>query len=151
MAQVMKGCATQNIHTSSLRVVSHAWTHFTPRTCTPSSRVRVPRTLVHCEDPLPPEGGASAELPPPADLGGQTSLWNPLTAKFDRDSVSREDKTKKQGNTQRASLASQLFSAMPPREAVKGLVLIMMSVSWWSYTRKPLKFRHCDISRAHFH
>ena len=41
----------------------------------------------------------------------------------------RDCKTKKLGNVQRASLASQLFSALPPLEAVKVLVSIMMSVS----------------------
>ena len=41
----------------------------------------------------------------------------------------REYKTKKQGKIQRALPASQLFSAMPPLEAVKVLVSIMMSVS----------------------
>ena len=43
----------------------------------------------------------------------------------------------------------QLFSAMPPLEAVKVLVSIMMSVSL-SNKGKPLKLRHYDISRAHF-
>ena len=38
---------------------------------------------------------------------------------------------------------------MPPLEAVKMLVSIMMSVSL-SNTGKPLKLRHYDISRAHF-
>ena len=42
----------------------------------------------------------------------------------------REHKTKKQGKIQRALPASQLFSAMPPLEAVKVLVSIMMSVSF---------------------
>ena len=42
----------------------------------------------------------------------------------------REYKTKKQGKIQRALPASQLFSAMPPLEAVKVLVSIMMSVSF---------------------
>ena len=61
----------------------------------------------------------------------------------------RESKTKKQGNIRRALPASQLFSAMPPLEAVKVLVSIMMSVGW-SNKGKPLKLRHYDISRAHF-
>ena len=61
----------------------------------------------------------------------------------------REYKTKKQGKIQRALPASQLFSAMPPLEAVKVLVSIMMSVSW-SNKGKPMKFRHYHISRAHF-
>ena len=42
----------------------------------------------------------------------------------------RENKTKKQGQIQRASMASQVFSAMPPLEVVKVLVSIMMSVVW---------------------
>ena len=59
-----------------------------------------------------------------------------------------EYKTKKQGNIQRALPASQLFSVMPPLEAVKVLVSIMMSVGL-SNKGKPLKLRHHDISRAH--
>ena len=61
----------------------------------------------------------------------------------------REYKTKKHGKIQRASPASQLFSAVPLLEAVKVLVSIMMSVSW-SKKGKPLKLRHDDMSRAHF-
>ena len=61
----------------------------------------------------------------------------------------REYKTKKQGKIHRALPASQLFSAMPPLEAVKMLVSIMMSVSV-SNKGKPLKLRHNDISSAHF-
>ena len=61
----------------------------------------------------------------------------------------REYKTKKQGWIHRALPASQWFSAMPPLEAVKVLVSIMMSVSL-SNKGKPLKLRHHDISRAHF-
>ena len=61
----------------------------------------------------------------------------------------REYKTKKEGKIQRASIASQLFSAMPPLEVVKALVSIMMLVSW-SSKAKPLKLRHYDIRRAHF-
>ena len=61
----------------------------------------------------------------------------------------REYKTKKQGKIQRTLPASQFFSALPPLEAVKVLVSIMMSVSV-SNQGKPLKLRHCDISRAHF-
>ena len=41
----------------------------------------------------------------------------------------REYKTKQQGKLQRALPASQLFSAVPPLEAVKVLDSIMMSVS----------------------
>ena len=62
----------------------------------------------------------------------------------------REYKTRKQGKIQRALPASQLFSAMPPLEAVKVLVSIMMSVSL-SNKWKPLKLRHYNISRAPFH
>ena len=56
-----------------------------------------------------------------------------------------------QENTKRRRTlpASQLFSAMPPFEAVKVFVSIMMSVSL-SNKGKPLKLRHYDISRAHF-
>ena len=61
----------------------------------------------------------------------------------------RKYQTKKQGEIQRALPASQLFSSMPPLEAVKVLVSIMMSVSL-SNKGKPLKLRHYDISRAHF-
>ena len=61
----------------------------------------------------------------------------------------REYKTKKQGKIQRALPDSYLFSAVPPLEAVKVLVSIMMSVGW-SNKRKRLKLRHYDISRAHF-
>ena len=42
----------------------------------------------------------------------------------------REYKTKMESDTQRVLPASQLFSAMPPLEAVKVLVSIMMSVSF---------------------
>ena len=42
----------------------------------------------------------------------------------------KEYKTKKQGKIQRALPASQLFAAMPPLQAVKVLVSIMVSVSW---------------------
>ena len=50
----------------------------------------------------------------------------------------REYKTKSQSNISRALLASQLCSAMPPLEAVKVLVSIMMSVGWSSKCN-PLK------------
>ena len=49
-----------------------------------------------------------------------------------------EYQTKKQGKIQRAFSASQLFFAMPPREAVKALVSLMMSVSW-SNKGKPFE------------
>ena len=74
---------------------------------------------------------------------------DPAHKKFRSRLCAREQKTKKQGEIQRALPASQLFSAMPLLEAVKVLVSIMMSVSW-SNTGKPLKLRHYDISRAHF-
>ena len=61
----------------------------------------------------------------------------------------REWKLKKQGQIQPALPASRLFSAMPPLEAAKVLVSIMMSVSL-SNRGKPLKLRHCDISGAQF-
>ena len=57
---------------------------------------------------------------------------DPLTRTFRSRLCVREYKTKKQGQIQRASLASQLFSAMPPLEAVKALVSIMISVGWSS-------------------
>ena len=60
-----------------------------------------------------------------------------------------EYKTKKQGKIQRALPASQLFSAMPPLEAAKVLVSIMMSVSL-SNKGKTLKLRHRDINKLHF-
>ena len=50
----------------------------------------------------------------------------------------RENKTKKQGKIQRALPTSQLFSAMPPLEAVKVLVSNLISVSL-SNKGKPLK------------
>ena len=59
-----------------------------------------------------------------------------------------EHKTKKPGNTQTALPASQLCSTMPPPEAVKQLVSIMMFVGW-SNTGKHLKLRHYDISAEH--
>ena len=58
-----------------------------------------------------------------------------------------EHKTKKQGKIQRALTASQLFSAMTPLEAVKIAIMRLVSLS---NEGKPLKLRHCDISRAHF-
>ena len=61
----------------------------------------------------------------------------------------REYKTKKQGKIQRAPPASQFFSAVPPLEAGKLLVSIMMSVSL-SNKGTPMKLRHNDISRAPF-
>ena len=78
----------------------------------------------------------------------QTSPWIQHTRRFVRSCV-QEYKTKKQGKIQRALPASQLFSAMPPLEAVKVLVSIMMSVGL-SNKGKPMKLTHYDISRAHF-
>ena len=62
----------------------------------------------------------------------------------------RKNKTKKQGKIQRALPPCQLFSTMPPLEAVKVLAPIVMSVSL-SNKGKPSKLRHYDASRAHFH
>ena len=61
----------------------------------------------------------------------------------------REYKTKKQGKIQRALPASQLFSVVPPLEAVKVLVSIMMSVSL-SNKGKPLKLRHLRHQQSTF-
>ena len=74
---------------------------------------------------------------------------DPTRKKIRSTLCAREYKTKKKGKIQRALPASHLFSAMPPLEAVKVLVSIMMSVSL-SNKGKPLKLRHYDISRAHF-
>ena len=69
----------------------------------------------------------------------------------------REYKTKKQGKIYRALPASQLFSALPPVEAVKVLVSIMMSVSLWNkkepffpqkIVRSMAKTKLADSSRA---
>ena len=86
-----------------------------------------------------------------------TKMRNPWKQKFPDPTrkkirsrlCAREYKTKKQGKIQRAPPASQLFSAMPPLEAVLVLVSIMMSVSL-SNKWQQLKLRHYDISRAHF-
>ena len=91
MAQIIKGCASQNIHTSSLRATSHALTHFTPSTCTPSSPVLVPRCLIHCEDPLPPQGGASAELPPPTGHETNRIVDNQIVANQENRHLTEDD------------------------------------------------------------
>ena len=52
----------------------------------------------------------------------------PAHKKIRRILCAREYKTKKQSYIQRASVASQLFTAMPPLEAAEVLVSIMMSV-----------------------
>ena len=84
------------------------------------------------------------------NLGGHIQVCGYPTRKKSRSrSCAREDKTKKQGEIQRALPPSQLFSAMPPLEAVLVHVSIMMSVSL-SNRGKPLKLRHYDISTAHF-
>ena len=70
---------------------------------------------------------------------------DPTRKKIRSKLCAREYKTKKQGKIQRALPASQLFSEMPPLEAVKVLVSIMMSVSV-SNLGKPLKLRHYEIS-----
>ena len=77
------------------------------------------------------------------------SVVDPTRKKIRSRLCAREYKTKKQVKIQRALPASQLSSAMPLLEAVKVLVSIMMSMSL-SNKGKPLKLRHCDISRAHF-
>ena len=82
------------------------------------------------------------------NLGGTDKSVDPTRKKIRSKLCAREYKTKKQGKIQRAP-ASQLFSAMPPLEAVKVLVSIIMSVGW-SNKGKPLKLRHYDINRAHF-
>ena len=74
---------------------------------------------------------------------------DPALKKIRSRPCAKEYKTKKQGKIQRAPPASQLFSAMPPLEAVTVLVSIMMSVSL-SNKGKPLKLRHYDISRASY-
>ena len=53
---------------------------------------------------------------------------DPTRKKIRSKLCAREYKTKKQGKIQRALPASQLSAAMPPLEAVKVLVSIMMSV-----------------------
>ena len=60
---------------------------------------------------------------------GTDKSVDPTRQKIRSKLCAREYKTKKQGEIQRALPASQLFSAVPPREAVKVLVSIMMSVS----------------------
>ena len=60
----------------------------------------------------------------------------------------REYETKKQSYIQRASVASQLFTAMPPLEAAKVHVSIMMSVGWSSKS-KLLKLRDTTTATEH--
>ena len=71
-----------------------------------------------------------------ADIKPSDLIWvdtdktvDPTRKKIRSRLCAREYKTKKQGEIQRALPASQFFSAMPPLEAVKVLVSIMMSVS----------------------
>ena len=95
--------------------------------------------------------GPVPEIPLECDqiLNGRGGFWVCGPRKKIRSRLcATEHKTKKQGKMRRTLVASQLFSAMPPLEVVKVLVSIMMSVSW-SNKGKPLKLRHCDISRAH--
>ena len=80
---------------------------------------------------------------------GTDKSVDPTRKKIRSRLCTREYKTKKQGKIQLALPASQICSAMPPLEAVKVLVSIMMLVSV-SNTGKPLKLRHYDTSRAHF-
>ena len=72
-----------------------------------------------------------------------------LPRKFYSGLCAREYETKRQGKIQRAPLASHLFSAMPPLEAAKALVSIMMSVGW-SSNCEPWKLGHYDNSKTHF-
>ena len=84
------------------------------------------------------------------DLGGRRQVCGSDTQENSIEVVcKRKTITKKQGKIQRALSASQLFSGMPPLEAVQVLVSNMMSVSL-SDRGKPLKLRHYDISRAYF-
>ena len=74
---------------------------------------------------------------------------DPTRKKIRSKLCAREYKTKKQGKIHRALPASQVFSAMPPLDAVNVLVSIMMSVSM-SKKKEPLELTHYDISGAHF-
>ena len=91
--------------------------------------------------------GRLAEQSPITDivgshLGGQTSLWTPLTRKFDRDCVPRNTRRRAKAKFKVPNLLLRCY------EAVMVLVSIMMSVGW-SSQGKPLKLRHRDISGAH--
>ena len=77
-----------------------------------------------------------------------SDLWSPAHWTIRSRLYAREYKTKRQGKIQRVSLASQLFSATPPFEAVQVLVSFMMSVGR-SSKAKPLKLRLHDVSRGH--
>ena len=84
-----------------------------------------------------------------ADLGGHRQVCESSAQKKIRSRLrATEHKTTKPGNTQTALPASQLCSTMPPPEAVKQLVSIMMFVGWPN-TGKHLKLRHYDISAEH--
>ena len=76
------------------------------------------------------------------DLGGHRQVCG-----SDTQENSIEVVCKRIQNEEARLPASQLFSAMPPLEAVKVLVSIMMSVSL-SNKRKSLKLRHYDISSS---
>ena len=71
-------------------------------------------------------------------------IWQKIRSRL----CTREYKTRKQGNTQRVLLASQLFSARPPHEAVKALV--NHDVCELVEQGKPPKLRYHDNSRAYF-
>ena len=84
-----------------------------------------------------------------SDLGGHRRACGPRSQEHSIGTVCQGIEDQEARQIQRTLLASQLFSAMPPLEAAKVIVSIMMSVGWWS-KGKLLKLRHDDISRAHF-
>ena len=71
---------------------------------------------------------------------------DPAHNKFRSTLCAREYKTKKQVKIQGAFLASQLFTAMPPLEAVKVLDSITISCALAEKRETSLKLRHCDTS-----
>ena len=82
------------------------------------------------------------------NLGGHRQVCGSASQeKIDRDWVPGNTRNRSKARFKEPYLL-QLFSAVPPLEAVKALVSIMMSVSW-SNAGKPWKFRHDGISRAH--
>ena len=83
------------------------------------------------------------------DLGGRRQVCGSDTQENPIEVVCKRKYNKEEGKIQRALPDSPLFSAMPPLEAEKVLVSIMMSVSS-SSKGKPSKLRHYDISRAQF-
>ena len=63
-----------------------------------------------------------------SDLGGRRQVCGLRSQKHRSKLCAREYKTKGQGQIRRGLLASQLFSALPPLEAVKVFVSVMMFV-----------------------